>query len=362
METKPVRVNVDELTSFCKRAFQKYGFNEKEANTVTNVLLAADLYGIDTHGSQRLEMYRQQIKKGFIHVENQASIAFETPISAVVDGNRAMGHVVSEYAMEIAIEKAKKSGIGMVSVRNSNHYGIASFYSKMACKEGLIGVSMTNSFPAVVPTFGRRPMMGTNPIAVSIPADPTDFNFDVATSVVAFGKVEVRNKKGLELPVGWGVNQDGKDALDAQNLIDCIFDRTGGLNTLGGATQLFGSHKGFGFSLIVEFLTGVLSSGVTSNHSEEDGVSGICHYFMAIDPKLFGDPEAIKTHWSTYLEEVRNSEKAYQQDRIYIHGEKEEEQHQDRIKNGIPILPKTIEEMKNLANQLDIELGINLPK
>lgn len=362
MEAKPIRVNVEELTSFTKRAFLKYGFSEKDANTITDVLLAADLYGIDTHGSQRLEMYRKQIQKGFIFVENQPSVAFETPVSAVVEGNRSMGHVVGKYAMEIAIEKAKKTGIGLVSVRNSNHYGIASYYSKMACKEGFIGVSMTNSFPVVVPTYGKLPMMGTNPIAVSIPSDPVDFNFDVATSVVAFGKVEVRNKKGIDLPVGWGVNQDGKDAVNPQELINGIFDRIGGLHPLGGATELFGSHKGFGFSLIVEFLTGILSGGVTSNHSEDNGVAGICHYFMAIDPKLFGDPESIKAHWSKYLQEVRDSEKAYQQDRIFIHGEKEEEKHQDRLDNGVPILPKTLEEMKNLADQLDIEFGITLPE
>lgn len=127
MEIKPVRVNVKELESFCKRAFAKYGFNETEAQTITDVLLAADLYGVETHGSQRLEMYRKQINRGLIEVGNKPSIAFETPISAVVDGNKTMGHIVGKYAMEIAIEKAKKTGIGMVSVRNSNHYGIASY-------------------------------------------------------------------------------------------------------------------------------------------------------------------------------------------------------------------------------------------
>ncbi|WP_207719015.1 Ldh family oxidoreductase [Peptostreptococcus russellii] len=362
MEIQAIRVNADELTSFCKRAFKKYGFSDKDADTITDVLLAADLYGVDTHGSQRLEMYRKQIQKGFIHVENQPKIAFETPISAVVDGNRAMGQVVGKYAMEIAIEKAKKSGIGLVTVRNSNHYGIASYYSKLACNEGLIGVSMTNSFPVVVPTFGKRPMMGTNPIAVSIPADPVDFNFDVATSVVAYGKVEVRNKKGIELPIGWGINDEGKDAINPMDIINGIAYRSCGLHPLGGSSELFGGHKGFGFSLIVEFLTAILSNGFTSNHSEDDGIAGICHYFMAIDPNLFGDAEQIKSHWNTYLQEVRDSEKAYQQDRIYIHGEKEAEKHQDRLDNGVPILPKTLEEMENLAKQLDMEFGITLPE
>lgn len=146
------------------------------------------------------------------------------------------------------------------------------------------------------------------------------------------------------------------------DIINGIAYRTCGLHPLGGSSELFGGHKGFGFSLIVEFLTAILSNGFTSNHSEDDGIAGICHYFMAIDPNLFGDAEQIKSHWNTYLQEVRDSEKAYQQDRIYIHGEKEAEKHQDRLDNGVPILPKTLEEMENLAKQLDMEFGITLPE
>lgn len=355
MEVQPVRVDAKKLEDFCIRAFRKYGFDQEDSETITRVLLAADMYGVDTHGSQRLEMYRRQIAQGLIHVGNKPFTAYETPITAIVDGNRAMGHVVGEYGMKVAIEKAKNTGLGIVAVRNSNHYGIASYYSKLACKEGFIGVSMTNSFPVVVPTYGKLPMMGTNPIAVTIPAKPVDFNFDCATSVVAYGKIEVRNKKGIDLPVGWGINEEGKDAINPQRLIDGIMSRTAGQHPLGGGTELFGGHKGYGFSLIVEFLTGILSGGMTSNHSEDGGVAGICHYFMAIDPKLFGDPEEIKNHWSQYLDEVRNSDKAYGQERIYIHGEKEYEIHEDRVKNGVPILPKTLEEMKKLAEQLDIE-------
>lgn len=354
-----VYVKEEQLRSYCERAFKKYGFNEQDSKTITDVLVAAEMYGIETHGSQRLEMYRQHIQKGYIEVGAQPSVAFETGISAVVDGNRAMGQVVSKYAMDIAIEKAKKSGIGMVTVRNSNHYGIAGYYSNMASEQGMIGISMTNSFPVVVPTFGRKPMMGTNPIAVSIPAKPNTFYFDVATSVAALGKVEVRNKKGVDLPVGWGVNEEGKDEVNPQHLFDNVMNREGGMHPVGGSSQLFGSHKGYGFSLLVEFLTGVLSNGVTSNHTEEDGIMGVCHYFMAIDPKVFGDPEAITEKWSTYLQELRDSEKAYGQDRIYTHGEKEAEKEEAYKKSGVPILPKTIEEMKNLANQLGMDFGID---
>lgn len=357
----PIRVKAEELQSYCERVFEAYGFVPEEAKVITDVLMAADLSGVDSHGSQRLKMYRSHIKAGFIQVGNKPETVYETPISAVVDGNRTMGQLVGKYAMEIAIDKAKKSGIGMVTVRNSNHYGIAGYYSMMATGQGLIGVSMTNSIPIVVPTFGKTPMMGTNPIAVSFPAKPVAFNFDIATSVVALGKVEVKNKQQAKLPLGWGVNEEGKDEQEPKRLIDCVFAKTGGIHPLGGGLESSGGHKGYGLSLIVEYLTGVLSLGLTSNHVQKDGVSGLCHYFMAIDPNLFGDAQAIEEKWNRYLQELRESDRAYGQDRIYIHGEKEEEAIGDRTQNGVPILPKTLEEMKSLADHLEIEFGISLP-
>ncbi|ULJ61977.1 Ldh family oxidoreductase [Wielerella bovis] len=353
-----IYVQENELRSYCQRAFEAYGFSNQEAEIITDVLVTADLYGIETHGSQRLEMYRQHIQKGYIKVGRQPEIAFETPISAVVDGKQAMGQLVGKFGMELAITKAKQSGIGMVTVRNSNHYGIAGYYSNMALPHGLIGVSMTNSFPIVVPTYGRSPMMGTNPIAVSIAAEPTPFYLDIATSVAAVGKVEVCNKKGVDLPTGWGINEQGVDELNPKHLIDCVRSRMGGLYPLGGSQELFGSHKGYGLAVLVEFLTASLSQGTTANHVQESDVMGVGHYFMAIDPKLFGNPDEITRHWSKYLQELRDSEKALGQTRIYTHGEKEYETEAILRERGVPILPKTIEEMKQLAEQLNIEWNI----
>lgn len=353
-----IYVPESDLRRYCQRAFEAYGFNSSEAEIITDVLVTADLYGIESHGSQRLEMYRQHIQKGYIKVGKQPEIAFETPISAVVDGNQAMGQLVGKFGMDLAIAKAKQSGIGMVSVRNSNHYGIAGYYSNMALAHGFIGVSMTNSFPIVVPTFGREPMMGTNPIAISIAAAPTPFYLDFATSVAPVGKAEVCHKKGINLPKGWGINEQGVDELNPKHLIDCVMSRTGGLYPLGGSDELFGSHKGYGLAILVEFLTASLSQGTTANHTQENGVMGTAHYFMAIDPKIFGDPAAITQHWSAYLQELRDSDKAAGKTRIYTHGEKEYEKEILLREQGIPILPKTIEEMKHLAEQLNIEWDI----
>ena len=174
----------DTLHHLCMEAFQKFGFTEAEADIIQDVLLTADLYGIESHGMQRMVRYHKCIEKGMIDVHAKPEVVFETPISAVIDAHEAMGQLVSHRAMEMAIEKAKATGVGIVSVRNSNHYGIAGYYAKMACKEGLMGFSCTNSEAIMVPTFARKAMLGSNPIACAFPAEPYDFFFDASTTVV----------------------------------------------------------------------------------------------------------------------------------------------------------------------------------
>ena len=182
------------LHGFCMDAFEKFGFTEAEANIIQDVLLTADLYGIESHGMQRMVRYHKCIEKGMIHVDAKPEVVFETPVSAVVDGHDGMGQLIGHFAMELAIEKAKKSGVGIVSARNSNHFGIAGYYANMACKEGLIGFSCTNSEAIMVPTFGRKAMIGSNPIACAMPAEPYNFFFDASTTVVTRGKLEMYNK------------------------------------------------------------------------------------------------------------------------------------------------------------------------
>ena len=174
----------DTLNAFCKDVFQSFGFSEQESEEIKDVLLKADLYGIESHGMQRMVRYHKGIQKGTIHPESKPEVVFETPISAVIDGHNGMGQLISIYAMKKTIEKAKTTGVGIVSVRNSNHFGIAGYYAKMACDEGLMGMACTNSEAIMVPTFGRKAMLGSNPIAVAMPADPYPFFFDCSTTVV----------------------------------------------------------------------------------------------------------------------------------------------------------------------------------
>ncbi len=346
-----------QLKKFCDDAFEKFGFKKEEAGIITDVLLLADLYGIDSHGTQRLVRYHKDIAKGLIRVEAEPEVVFETPVSAVIDAHDGMGQVVGHKAMQMAIEKAKKTGIAIVSVRNSTHYGIAGYYSKMACDEGLIGISTTNTTAIMVPTYGRQAMLGSNPIAIAFPADPTPFFFDASTTVVTRGKLEVYNKLDKPLHDGWAIDSTGNESTDAARVLSCIINKEGGgILPLGGSVEDSGSHKGYGWGMVAELFSSIISMGTTSDKTNVGGKGGICHGFMVIDPKIFGDAEGMKAHLSAYLEELRNSPKAEGQERIYTHGEKEVEAMEERMKTGININVNTVAEMRDLAQFLGMDV------
>ena len=346
------------LKKFCMEAFQKFGFNEKEADIIQDVLLTSDLFGIESHGMQRMVRYHKCIEKGMIDVQAKPTVVFETPISAVIDANEGMGQLVSHYAMELAIQKAKTTGVGIVSVRNSNHYGIAGYYAKMACKEGLMGFSCTNSEAIMVPTNARLAMLGSNPIACAFPAKPTDFFFDSSTTVVTRGKLEIYNKLEKPLPDGWALNKDGKPSTDAPDVLaNIVAKKGGGIMPLGGSTETLGSHKGYGYGMLCEIFSSILSMGATSNYCMTGGKGKICHGFMAINPAYFGDPEAIKAHFSQYLQELREAPKAEGAERIYTHGEKEKEAVDRILANGVPVNDNTMVEVLDLCNYLNIDFS-----
>lgn len=353
-----VKIKVDAMTAFCHDVFQRFGFNAEESKIITDVLLLSDIYGIESHGAQRLVRYHKGISSGMIKVEAKPEVVFETPVSAVIDGHEGMGQLIGHFAMELAIKKAKTSGVGIVTARESNHYGIAGYYAKMACDQGLIGFSSTNSEAIVVPTFGRQAMLGTNPIAIAMPAEPYPFFFDAATSVVTRGKFEMYNKAGKPVPDCWGADENGQACTDAGHVLANIKSKAGGgILPLGGTEELTGSHKGYGYAMISEIFTSILSLGMTSNYNLMNNHGGTCHAFVAIDPKIFGDPEAIKKHFSEFLEELRQSPKRAGHDRIYTHGEKEILASADRMKNGIDVDVKTLEEMKDCADYVGADFN-----
>ena len=345
------RVSYEKLVEFCHHVFQGYGFTEEQSAQITDVLLAADLSGIESHGIQRLIRYHKEITGGLVKLDSKPEIVFETPLSAVIEGNDSMGQTLGVQAMQIAIEKAKKSGFGMVTVRNSNHYGIAGYYTKMAAKEGLIGMCMTNTEAIMVPTFGRQAMLGTNPIAFAMPAEPTIYSFDAATTVVPRGKLEVYVKRGNGLPVGWALDENGHDSDDADRVLKNIIAKTGGgILPLGGSGEMTSGYKGYGFAMLCEIATAILSGGTTSNYIyKTPGRANIAHCFIALDHGMFGDKAEIEKNFSKYLQEVRDSAKAEGQDRIYIHGEKEAEAEVRVLKEGVSLNDKTYAEMQMIA-------------
>ncbi|CCI85646.1 Ldh family oxidoreductase [Lactobacillus pasteurii] len=357
-EGNKVRFSYDVLNKLCMDAFQKFGFTEDKAKTITDVLLTADLYGIQSHGMQRMVRYYKGIQKGTMKVDAEPEVVFETPVSAVIDGHDGMGQLNGVFAMNLAIKKAKENGVGIVSVRNSNHYGIAGYYAKMAAKEGMLGFSSTNSEAIMVPTYASKAMIGSNPQAWCLPADPYDFFFDASTTVVTRGKLEMYNKMNKPLPDGWALDASGKPSNDASDVLDNIAaHRGGGIMPLGGNTETLGSHKGYGNGMIAEIFASILSQGMTSDKTMKDGKSGICHGFMAINLANFGDPEAIKKHFSEYLQALRDAPKAEGQDRIYTHGEKEIAFIKDRKENGIPVIDKTMTEVKDLCDYLGLDFS-----
>lgn len=352
-----VKWSYEVLNRFCQDVFRQFGFSGKESDTITDVLLTADLYGIESHGMQRMVRYHKGLEKGTIHQDAKPEIVFETPVSAVIDGHNGMGQLISVYAMNKAIEKAEKTGVGIVSVRESNHFGIAGYYAKMASDRGLMGMACTNSEAIMVPTFGRMAMLGSNPIAVAMPAKPYPFLFDCSTTVVTRGKLEMYNKMNKPLPEGWALDKNGHESTDAPDVLENIVAKNGGgIMPLGGCEEVSGSHKGYGYGMLCELFSSIFSMGVTSDRCcTFSDKTGICHGFMAVNPAIFGDPEEIREHFSQYLETLRNSPKAEGKDRIYTHGEKEVLAQKDRREHGIPVNDNTMVELANLCAYLNMD-------
>lgn len=344
------------LRAFMERAFEGEGFAPQEAQTIADVLMQADLFGIESHGAQRMMYYHQNIASGSVNVQARPELLRETPVSALIDGHFAMGQLCGVQAMETAIRKARQTGIGMVAVRNSSHYGIAGYYPLMAAREGLCAFSMTNTGPIMVPTFGREMMLGTNPLAFCMPADPYPFWFDASTTVVTLGKVEVYRKRGRPMPDGWTIDGGGEICHDAERMNRAILaGEAGGILPLGGVGETTGGHKGYGLALMVEALTGVLAQGLIS--PEMNGAHGdhTCHFFLAFDPEMFGDARDIRARMSRYLQMLRDSDRLPGCRRIYTPGEKAFEAQARRLREGVPVEANTLAELAQIARELHVE-------
>ena len=345
------------LRRFCEEALTKLGVPAGDARTTADVLVTADLRGIDSHGVARLGRYVNGLKQGFIKPKDQSRVIRETKATALVDGGQSLGQVVGKKGMDLAIKKARDTAVGVVAVRNSNHYGIAGYYSLMALEHNLVGVSTTNAGPLVVPTFGRTAILGTNPISLAAPAlKEKAFVLDMATSTVPRGKVEVYNRLGKPMPHGWAVDETGRSSADPKRVLNALANRLGGgLLPLGGEGEDLGGHKGYGLALMVDVLSGVLSGAATGLQVYADEQRpNVGHFFLALDPAAFRPLDEFRRDMDRLARELKDSPKAHGQDRIYVHGEKSFAKMDRYRKEGIPLDPKVLESLMKIGTDLGV--------
>jgi L-2-hydroxycarboxylate dehydrogenase (NAD+) len=335
----------------------KLGVPEKDAQVTTDVLVLADLRGVESHGVARLPRYYNDLKNGWTKPTDQSKIVKETKATALIDASQSLGQVVGRKGMELAIKKAKETAVGIVSVCNSHHYGIAGYYSLMALEHDLIGMSMTNAAPLVVPTFGSTAILGTNPISLTAPAEKEKpFVLDMATSVVPRGKLEVYDRQKKLMPLGWAVDTTGRGTSDPHAVLDALSKRLGGgILPLGGEGEEHSGHKGYGLALMVDVLCGVLSGSATGLGVDVDKTKpNVGHFFMAIDPSAFRPLDEFKRDMDRLARELKNSPKAQGQARIYVHGEKSSARVEKYRREGIPLGGPVVSEMKRVGNEIGV--------
>src|SRR5688572_10213019 len=338
------------LFDFTSMVFEAMGCNAKDAALATEVLLSADLRGIDSHGVARLSGYVRLWEVKRINAAAEMRIVHETPSTAVIDGDGGLGLVVAPYAMQVAIEKAKKVGTGWVSVQNSNHFGIAGYHAMMALEYEMIGMAMTNASPLVAPTFSVERLLGTNPICVAIPAgEQPAFVADFATTTAANGKLEILQRKNQEAPEGWIQKKDGSVSTNPNELKD-----GGALLPLGGDRD-HGSHKGFCLGAWVDIFSAVLSGAnygpwvppfVSFLAPPANPVGeGIGHFLGAMRVDAFRPAGEFKTHMDNWISRFRKAKTIEGQERVIIPGDPEREMEESRRNDGIPINPKVVEDL-----------------
>lgn len=366
METRPY-LSWELIGEFMTSAFEKIGVPQGEAAICADILMESDRRGIESHGCNRFKpIYIDRINAGIQKPVTEFEILRETPTTAVVDGHDGMGMVVGYKAMTMAIEKAKKYGMGMVAARNSTHYGIAGYYSTMATKENMIGITGTNARPSIAPTFGVENMLGTNPLTFGLPTDEEfPFVLDCATSITQRGKIEYYAREGKETPAGMVVGHDGKAMTDSVQILEDLVKENAALAPLGGIGEELAGYKGYGYATVVEILSAALQAGSYLKMLTGLGEHGekvpyhLGHFFIAIDTEAFLGAESFKKTAGDILRALRASMLAPGENRIYTAGEKEYLTWLERKDKGVPVGEAVQKEFITVRN--DLKLDIRFP-
>jgi L-2-hydroxycarboxylate dehydrogenase (NAD+) len=352
----------ERVRTFTEKIFKAIGCSIKNAKLAADVLIQADLGGVDSHGVARLSGYVRLYDHGRLNPKPNIRIIHQTPSTATIDGDRGLGLVVAPFAMKLAIKKANKVGSGWVSVQNSNHFGIAGYHASLAIEHDMIGWAMTNAAPLVVPTFATEKLLGTNPIAVAVPADKQPpFLADFATTAVAYGKMEILQRKGQDAPLGWVQGPDGQASTNANAVKE-----GGGLLPLGGDRE-HGSHKGYGMASIVDIFSGVLSganfgpwvppfatAGFHNVAAEAVG-KGTGHFLGAMRIDGFRPKEEFKQHMDTWISRFRGA-KHIEGNPVQIPGDQERNFKAERLISGLPLNEKVIESLEELSQRFKVRL------
>lgn len=368
MSNQVYRISFETMERFMVDVFKGVGVPEDDAIICADILITSDKRGIDSHGIGRLKpIYYDRIKAGIQNPVTNFEIVREGLTTAVIDGHDGMGQVIAKRAMAMAIEKAREHGLGMVAVRNSTHYGIAGYYAMMAVEADMIGITGTNARPSIAPTFGVENMLGTNPLTFGIPTDEEfPFVLDCATSITQRGKIEVYDRQGKDLPIGWVIGEDGEPKADSHQVLIDLVKGTAALAPLGGIGEDLGGYKGFGYATVVEILSSALQSG-----NFLKGLSGFSsdgkpqpyhlgHFFTAINISEFTEPETFKKTAGEILRSLRASKKAPGFSRIYTAGEKEHLAWLERKDTGVPVNESLQKDIKQLIAELQLS-GYDFP-
>jgi L-2-hydroxycarboxylate dehydrogenase (NAD+) len=352
MEQRPegmTRIDHEKLSRFVALAFEKLGVVKRDAEIAATVLVAADLRGVDTHGVIRFNptsWYVKWLRDGEMNPKPEIRVVSENVSSALIDGDRGIGMVIGHRAMELAIQKAKSSGVAMVGVRNSRHFGMSAYYAMQALPHDMIGISMTNASRQVVPTFGREARFGTNPLCLAAPGmDELPFVIDMATTTAAAGKLELAARLGKAIPLGWALNENAEPTTDPK-----LAQKARRLLPLGGSRE-GGSHKGYGLAMLVEILCGVLTGTTTALNSNQDPRG---HFFGAIRIDSFRPVIEFKMDMDRLIRELKSTPPIAGQERVLVAGEIEFETARERTAQGIPLHASVLKGIRAVSEQLSV--------
>ena len=355
-----MRVSAATIESQLVSVFRAWGMSDQHAATTASLMVETDLRGVDSHGISMLPTYDKEFRSGRLNMRPSWKVLREGPAMALIDADASLGHPISAHAMNVAVDKCLGSGVAVVSVVNSHHFGAAGCYSKIAADRGVIGmVTSATRGVTMVPTFGAEPIMGTNPIAFAAPAHRNPpFQLDMATTTVAAGKIKVYKLNHKPVPSGWVLDGDGKPVTDETTAFGYVFDRAdGGITPLGGTRDL-GSHKGYGLAVMVHILAGTLSgasfSPVRNRTQKSSDPHNIGHFFMAIDPRAFRPEGEFEEDLDQVIDVLHSAKRADPNQPVMVAGDPEMLTRAERLEQGVPVPDDLMAQLRAVAESAGV--------